>query len=345
MKTQKGFIPIIFIIIGAVAIASIGLGIVYKDKLTASVASLFKRTEVNEVNTEQEQQIQELQKAEKEKQAQEVETEQQQLTTQPQPKQQTLNQQSPSQSQIQTQAPTQDQQTTTNLATGFVDWINYYENEIIKPNINLLNNLLPFINERLGLLNGLINIQSAHIGSSYQPTGDELLDLIYQYSIGYRNLLIAYKNVYMGVKTDIIPNTINSFNEYYNKYEKVKAFADIYTTDQIKTMLTKMNSDMSFLNGDTVKFVRDFLSNDTEMMNEIKTQNSNMLFALNAVKQSLNTQSVPVKYTTNMSDNYSDYLKITQEISYRNSLISNLTSINNSLLEITNRLSIFLGGF
>ena len=41
---QKGFIPIIFIIIGAMAIASAGFGIVkYGDEIVASVVSVFRK--------------------------------------------------------------------------------------------------------------------------------------------------------------------------------------------------------------------------------------------------------------------------------------------------------------
>jgi len=41
---QKGFIPIIFIVIGAVAVVSAAFGIVkYKDEITANVLNAFKK--------------------------------------------------------------------------------------------------------------------------------------------------------------------------------------------------------------------------------------------------------------------------------------------------------------
>ena len=43
MKNQKGFIPILFIIIGAVVVASATLGVIYKDKITASVFEVLKK--------------------------------------------------------------------------------------------------------------------------------------------------------------------------------------------------------------------------------------------------------------------------------------------------------------
>jgi predicted nucleic acid-binding Zn-ribbon protein len=53
MKNQKGFIPIIFIIIGAITIASVTFGVVkYRDEITASVVSIFKKSEVEIPNTE-----------------------------------------------------------------------------------------------------------------------------------------------------------------------------------------------------------------------------------------------------------------------------------------------------
>jgi len=40
---QKGFIPIIFIVIGAVAVVSAAFGIVkYKDEITANVSKVFR---------------------------------------------------------------------------------------------------------------------------------------------------------------------------------------------------------------------------------------------------------------------------------------------------------------
>lgn len=50
---QKGFIPIIFVIIGAVVIASATFGVVkYKDEITASVVSIFERPRVEIPNIE-----------------------------------------------------------------------------------------------------------------------------------------------------------------------------------------------------------------------------------------------------------------------------------------------------
>lgn len=50
---QKGFIPIIFIIIGAVVVASATFGVVkYKDEITASVVSIFERPRVKVPNIE-----------------------------------------------------------------------------------------------------------------------------------------------------------------------------------------------------------------------------------------------------------------------------------------------------
>lgn len=51
MKNQKGFIPIIFIIIGAIAITSATFGVFkYKDEITASVVSIFKKSEIKTEN-------------------------------------------------------------------------------------------------------------------------------------------------------------------------------------------------------------------------------------------------------------------------------------------------------
>jgi len=54
---QKGFIPIIFIIIGAIVIASATFGIVkYKDEITASVIKVFQKSEVKTENQESREQ-------------------------------------------------------------------------------------------------------------------------------------------------------------------------------------------------------------------------------------------------------------------------------------------------
>jgi len=51
IKNQKGFIPIIFIIIGAIAMASATFGVVkYKDEITASVIGIFKKSKIKVPN-------------------------------------------------------------------------------------------------------------------------------------------------------------------------------------------------------------------------------------------------------------------------------------------------------
>lgn len=51
MKSQKGFIPIIFIIIGAVVVASATFGVIkYKDEITANVSKVFKGSKVEVLN-------------------------------------------------------------------------------------------------------------------------------------------------------------------------------------------------------------------------------------------------------------------------------------------------------
>lgn len=53
---QKGFIPIVFIIVGAVVLASAIFGVVkYGNKLTASVADIFKKSEIQTNNTKPEE--------------------------------------------------------------------------------------------------------------------------------------------------------------------------------------------------------------------------------------------------------------------------------------------------
>jgi len=50
--TQKGFIPIIFIVIGAVVIASATFGVVkYKDKISANIYKAFKGVNIEEKKT------------------------------------------------------------------------------------------------------------------------------------------------------------------------------------------------------------------------------------------------------------------------------------------------------
>ena len=220
MKNQKGFIPILFIIIGAVVVASATLGVIYKDKITASVVNIFNKPQTEVLTMDSALEESEVANNEQPIEEPPIQGE----LEEPSPITTNKNQEKPKETSSEIQSNAQNQETIQetnpseeNFQEAIEELIKYWQDdirEIMAVNdrvIGLIDAVLSRISNIKYVLNGMHTIFG--VSDGYFQVANNLLDADINLLMVSKNGWNEAKNILNPVFSYPIP-TVNNLSEF-----------------------------------------------------------------------------------------------------------------------------------
>ena len=315
---NKGFVPIILIIIGAVLIGTATLGVIYRKE----IGSIFKKAEVKtEPKQEQEAGIIESQKAleeiaKKVEQTTTEQTEQIKQVSESVPKvPATPKPITPEVSQ--TQQPIIDEELIA-LRLVYLSWLDFHDKYVINALKNIYQDgAVPMFNNDIEVVDNLTANYNRYIGNNAYST-DEWTNNFYKLAATCNGMNGLLKKLALaGIKTS--NDVINGMDADLQYTQSIRDNINNYSKEQLKAGISETNAYFSKLWGDLIKTAQDFIANSESIKNSMKQCSDSMG---NALAQP--TQITPV---FNASNYYGDYGQLLQ--TFTSTTLSNtLSQIN-----------------